>query len=108
MVKVTVLYNIAAGASVEDFLTWRTTEHQRDNAARPGVLRTDFYVGRDLNGEPPRYRFITESFYADMATLEGSFLTERSQATIAQQVRDWQLEDFTFIISEERSSSAKG
>lgn len=105
MVKVTVLYNLAAGASLEAFLAWRTTEHQRDNAARPSVLRTDFYVARDLDGKPPRYRFITESFYADMKALEQSFLQPKAQETIAQQVHDWQLEDFTIIVSEERSSS---
>ena len=42
MIKLTVMYNLSEGADHEEFLKWRTTEHQQDNAAMPGIIKTDF------------------------------------------------------------------
>ena len=37
MVKLTVIYTLPEGADHEEFLRWRTTEHQEDNMGTPGV-----------------------------------------------------------------------
>jgi len=47
MVKLTVLYNLPPDADHEAFIHWRTTEHQKDNMAVPGVIKSDFYVIRE-------------------------------------------------------------
>jgi uncharacterized protein (TIGR02118 family) len=100
MVKLTVLYNLPGGADREAFLQWRTTEHQASNAAMPGVIRTDFYVARETRLGTPRYRYITEVWYATMEDLEASFFSESAQEKLAEDIK--QLADPVFLVSEEK------
>lgn len=104
MVKLTVLYNLPPGADHEAYIRWRTTEHQADNAARPGVVRTDFYVAQDTRLGPPKFRYITEAYYKDMEALERDFFSPESQRAIAASIERYQLQDFTVLISTEYAS----
>jgi len=99
MVKLTVLYNLPAGADVERFLAWRTTEHQANNASMPGVLRTDFFMARPTQLGEPRYRFITEAYFATMADLEAAFFTPEAQAKLQNDL-EW-IDEPVFLVSEE-------
>ena len=99
MVKLTVLYNLPKGADHEEFLRWRTGEHQKNNAAQPGVLKTDFYVVKDTRLGPPKYRYITEAWFPDLETLERSFFDSDAMAARDEQVAG--LRDTVFLISEE-------
>lgn len=103
MVKLTVLYNLPEGADHEDFLKWRTGEHQSANEAMPGVVRTDFYVARDSRLGPPKYRYITEVWYRTMADLEHSFFSDATQEKLAHDTK--RLADPVFLISEETVAS---
>jgi uncharacterized protein (TIGR02118 family) len=99
MVKLTVLYNLPEGADHEAFIRWRTTEHQASNAARPGLIRTDFYIARDTAMGPAKYRYITEAWYPDLETLERSFFSEEAQEKLKVDIQ--RLADPVFLISEE-------
>ena len=44
MIKLTVMYNLPPGADHEEFMRWRTTEHQAENMGIPGIIKSDFYV----------------------------------------------------------------
>ena len=103
MVKLTVLYNLPEGADHEEFLRWRTGEHQKNNAAQPGVIETDFYVAKDTRLGPPKYRYITEAWFPDMETLERSFFDP--QALEAREGQVAKLADTVFLISEEVAST---
>jgi hypothetical protein len=100
MVKLTVMYNLPAGADHEAFLRWRTGEHQQDNLAIPGLIRTDFYVVKEAwqHSQPP-YRYITEAYFPDMQTLRAFFFDSDYQEKLA----DWLkiIADPVFLISEE-------
>jgi hypothetical protein len=48
MVKLTVIYTLPENADHEEFLKWRTTEHQESNMAVPGVIKSDFYAIREF------------------------------------------------------------
>lgn len=100
MVKLTVLYNLPEGADHEEFIRWRTTVHQKDNAAKPGVIMTDFYVAQDTPMGPPKYRYITEVYYETMEDLYTAFFSEESQKKLAVDVQ--RIHEPVFIISEER------
>jgi hypothetical protein len=74
MIKLTVMYNLPLGADHEAFIHWRTTEHQAENVAMPGLIKTDFYVITDTYGcEAPPYRYLTEAYFPDMETFRKSF-----------------------------------
>lgn len=104
MVKLTVLYNLPPGADHEEFIRWRTTDHQRDNAGMPGVIRTDFYVAEETPMGPPKYRYITESYWEDMESLHRSFFAPEAQAKLAVDVR--RITDAVFLISREAAATA--
>lgn len=103
MVKLTVLYNLPPGADEERFLAWRLGEHQDANAAAPGVLRTDFYRAVPTIMGEPRYRFVTEAWFATMAELEAAFLTPEAQAQLQEDVA-W-IHEPVFLVSEELASA---
>jgi hypothetical protein len=78
MIRVTLLYNLPDTTDEAEFLRWRLGEHQQDNAAMPGVLKTDFarIDGKwmpDNPSAPAPYRFITTIDYPDRETFERSF-----------------------------------
>lgn len=105
MVKLTVLYNLPEGADHEEFLRWRTTEHQQQNASMPGVLKTDFYVAEETAFGPPKYRYITEAYWADMESFEAAFFAPETQAQLQEDIK--RLRDPVFLISREVISSGE-
>ncbi len=100
MIKLTVIYNLPPGADHEAFLKWRTTDHQEENMAMPGVIKSDFYSIKDAwkrNDLP--YRYMTEAYFPDMATFEKSFYDPEYQASLAESLK--RIADPLFLISEE-------
>jgi hypothetical protein len=100
MVKLTVIYNLPPGADHEEFLKWRTTEHQQDNMAIPGIIKSDFYVIKSSwqRNEAP-YRYMTEAYFPDMKTFEKSFFDPDYQVGLARSLE--RIADPLFLISEE-------
>lgn len=47
MVKLTVIYNLPPGANHDQFLKWRTTEHQKVNMSIPGIFGLEISDCRD-------------------------------------------------------------
>ncbi len=100
MVKLTVMYNLPPGADHTEFLKWRTTTHQEENMAMPGVLKTDFYVIKNAwKKEQLPYRYMTEAYFPDMATFESTFFDPAYQAELAKSLE--RIADPLFLISEE-------
>ena len=100
LIKLTVMYNLPPGANHEEFLKWRTTEHQKDNMSRPGVIKSDFYNIKNawkMNAAP--YRYMTEVYYPDMETFEKSFFDPDYQVELAKSLE--RITDPLFLISEE-------
>ena len=100
MIKLTVMYNLPPGADHEAFMRWRTTEHQEDNAAMPGLIKTDFYVVADTyQRESVPYRYLTEAYFPDMETFRRSFYDPEYQVALQQSLK--RIADPVFLISEE-------
>ncbi len=107
MIKVTVLYNLPVGTDEAEFLRWRTGEHNAANIARPGVVQADFYrvVGTPLlgpdqpAGDRAPYRFITESYWPDLASFRASWEEPEEQARLLPAVA--KITDALFLVSEE-------
>jgi hypothetical protein len=107
MVKLTVIYNLPSGADHEEFLKWRTTEHQEDNMSMPGIIKSDFYIIESSwqRKEAP-YRYMTEAYFPDMETFEKTFFDPDYQAKLAISLK--RIADPLFLISEEIISQAAG
>ena len=100
MVKLTVVYNLPPGADHEEFLKWRTTTHQKENMAMPGVIETDFYVIQSAwKKDQAPYRYMTEAYFPDMETFEKTFYDPDYQAALAKSLE--RIADPLFLISEE-------
>lgn len=100
MVKLTVVYNLPPGADHEEFLKWRTTTHQKENMAIPGVIKTDFYVIKSAwKKDQAPYRYMTEAYFPDMKTFETTFYDPDYQAALAKSLE--RIADPLFLISEE-------
>ena len=100
MVKLTVIYNLPAGADHEKFLKWRTTEHQKDNMSIPGVIKSDFYIIKSSwQREDVPYRYMTEAYFPDMETFERAFFDAEYQTRLAKSLE--MIADPLFLISEE-------
>lgn len=100
MVKLTVLYNLPPDMDAEEFVRWRTTTHQEENAGMPGVIKTDFCIAVDEpDGTPPRYRYITEAWWETMDELETAFYNPEVQAQLAKDGETFT--DRLFLVSEE-------
>ena len=100
MIKLTVMYNLPPGADHEAFVRWRTTEHQEDNLAIPGLIKTDFYVVREAwQRESPPYRYMTEAYFPDMETLRAFFFDADYQKKLSEWLK--MLAEPVFLISEE-------
>lgn len=100
MVKLTVVYKLPPGANHDEFMKWRTTTHQEQNAAMPGLIKTDFYVVKSAwRTDPSPYRYITEAYFPDMQTFERSFFDPAYQASLAKSLE--RIADPLFLISEE-------
>lgn len=107
MIRLTVLYNLKPHVNEEEFLRWRLTEHQAQNAGMPGVLRTDFgLVGEAWPpGTPPAYRFMTIADWSDMESFRQAFYEESMQATLFKD-REAMLAESVFLVSEILSSDS--
>ena len=100
MVKLTVIYNLPPGADHEEFLRWRTTTHQEENMAMPGLIKTDFYAVKSAwKQDPPPYRYMTEAYFPDMETFQKTFFDPGYQADLAKSLK--RIADPLFLISEE-------
>ena len=105
MVRLTVLYNLPPGADEAAFLEWRLNEHQRNNASRPGVLRTDFAVVESAwpRGAKPRHRFVTIAEWPDRESFEAAFYDPDALARFEENLK--LLDDPVFLIGEVLASS---
>lgn len=102
MIRLTLLYNLPDDADEAEFLRWRLGEHQADNAAVPGVIRTDFarvdeQWTRANPHAPAPYRFMTTVEWPDRETFEQSFYSTPRE--------EWEqnfkiMKDPIFLISE--------
>jgi hypothetical protein len=99
MIKLTVLYNLPAGADHEEFLQWRTGPHQQSNVQMPGLLKTDFYAIYAGREGTPSYQYITELYFPDQATFEKAFFDEGFQAGLDKSLE--RVADPIFLISRE-------
>jgi uncharacterized protein (TIGR02118 family) len=105
MIKLTVMYNLPPDADHDEFIRWRTTEHQADNMAIPGLIKSDFYVVKEAwQHEGLPYRYITEAYFPDMETFRNSFFDPEYQAGLADSMK--LIADPLFLISEEVMSEA--
>jgi hypothetical protein len=105
MVKLTVIYNLPEGADHEAFIKWRVKEGQAENFAMTQVLKTDFYVAVETPLGAPKYRYITEAYYATMKDLEDSFFRDDVQAKLKEDMRN--LAEAVILISDEVVSSER-
>jgi len=108
MVRLTVLYNLAADQDEEAFLHWRLGEHQRENATQPGVLYTDFGLvqGAWPDGAPVPYRFMTIADWPDMESFRAAFYEPGMQADMFKNLP--MLADPIFLVSEIMTSGGPG
>ena len=98
MFKLTVLYNLPEGTNEEEFLAWRTGQHQEENSTMDHVITTDFYRAFETQLGTPRYRFITEAYFESLEKLNASFFSEESQAKLKKDSAG--MTDSIFIVSE--------
>ena len=100
MIKLTVIYNLPPEADHEEFLKWRTTDHQKENMSMPGVIKSDFYIIKSAwKADELPFRYMTEAYYPDMETFEKSFYNPDYQARLAISLE--RIADPLFLISEE-------
>jgi hypothetical protein len=100
MIKLTVMYNLPPGTDHEEFLKWRTTEHQKANMSIPGVIKSDFYaVRRTFQSDYLPYAYLTEAYFPDMETFENFFYEQDYQEKLAESLK--RIADPLFLISEE-------
>ncbi|UCC85675.1 MAG: EthD domain-containing protein [Anaerolineales bacterium] len=100
MVKLTVMYNLPPDADHEEFIRWRTTQHQAENMAIPGIIKSDFYVVKEAwQREGLPYQYMTEAYFPDMETFRNSFFDREYQAKLAESLK--LIVDPLFLISEE-------
>ena len=100
MIRLTVLYNLQPYVDETEFLEWRLIDHQEENMAAQGVLRSDF--SRILEGYPldskPSYQFLTTADWPDMESFRNDFYDEDYQVNLRENLK--MLKDPVFLISE--------
>ena len=100
MIKLTVLYNLPAGADHEEFVKWRTQSHQKSTVEQmPGLLKTDFYAIYTSRKGSPRYQYMTELYFPDQETFEKAFSNEDFQAKLDVSLK--RVAEPLFLISRE-------
>ncbi|TVR85268.1 MAG: hypothetical protein EA416_17110 [Trueperaceae bacterium] len=100
MIRLTVMYNLPPGSDEAEFLRWRLGEHQANNAAAPGVLRTDFAMVESAlpHVAPARHRFMTIAEWPDRETFEAHFYAPEALARLEEHLK--KLDDPVFLVSE--------
>ena len=119
MIKLTVIYTLPEDADHKEFLKWRTTAHQKENMAVPGVIKGDFYAVREiythqtagtddksepgsedrLEEGPLGYRYMTEAYWPDMESFKSAFFDSGYQERLMISLK--KIADPIFIVSEE-------
>ncbi len=107
MIRVTLLYNLPDTTDEAEFLKWRLGEHQAENEAMPGVIKTEFARiderwTLDDKHAPAPYRFITTVEYPDRETFEKNFYAESREAMEHDLAL---MKDPVFLITEVLASS---
>ena len=100
MIRLTIMYNLATHVNEEEFLEWRLSEHQKENMASPGVIRSDFSRIEALamgDGKPP-HRYMTTMDWPDMESFREAFYNPEVQKSL--QESQHMVEDILFLISE--------
>lgn len=124
MVKLTVLYTLPEGADHEEFLKWRTTEHQEENMGIPGVIKSDFYAVRNIYSHEAdasagsgaasadrltekllQYRYVTEAYWPDMESFKAAFFDAGYQEKLMESLK--KIANPIFLVSEEVLSEVK-
>lgn len=106
MVKLTVLYNLPEGSDHDEYLRWRTTEHQEENMDIPGVIKSDFYLVKEAwKQDNPPYTYMTEAYWPDMKTFKEAFFDSGYQEKLKESLK--KICKPLFLISEEVLSESK-
>lgn len=100
MVRLTVLYNLAPSMNEAEFVRWRTTEHQAENAGMPGVIRTDFAVIDHAwpPGTQSPYKFMTTAEWPDMESFRAVFYDPEMQSGLLSKLH--QMDNKLFLVTE--------
>jgi hypothetical protein len=105
MIRLIVLYNLPPGSDEDEFLRWRLTDHQEENASMPGILRTDFARVDEAWAQKPGpqtgpapYRFMTTVDWPDKESFEKSFYDPAYQVELQENLK--KLANPVFLIAE--------
>jgi hypothetical protein len=99
VIRLTVLYELPAGADEEDFLRWRLGEHQRSNMSIPGVVRSEFHKILSVErGTVPRFSYMTTVDWPDEQAFKQGFYDRDVQTKLEQDLK--RIENPTFLVSE--------
>lgn len=105
MIRLTVLYNLAAGYDEEEFIAWRKSEHHKYVNSMSGVVRNEFSRIDRISPHDivPSFRFQTIVDWPDRESFEAAFYSEQAQDKLRKDQE--KLGDQIFIVSEILTSS---
>jgi len=100
MIRLTVLYNLAAGADEDAYVAWRMSAHAAYIRAMPGVVNASFgrVVEEWSNGETSGYRFQSTVEWPDRPSFEQAFYADQAQADLKRNLE--KLGAYRFIVIE--------
>jgi hypothetical protein len=100
MIRLTVLYNLPAGADEKAYVAWRLSAHADYISRMPGVLRSSFGRVQDQwsNHAAPDFAFHSTVEWPDRPTFERAFYDSRAQADLTRNLG--KLGDYRFIVTE--------
>ena len=100
MIRLTVLYNLPAGADEEAYVAWRLSAHADYIRKMPGVVKADFgrVVDQWSRGEAAGYRFQSTVEWPDRASFERAFYDGQAQADLEKNVE--KIGDYKFLVTE--------
>jgi len=100
MIRLTVLYNLQPDVDETEFLAWRLGDHQEENMAAPGLLRSDFarIEANALDDSLPTHRFMTTADWPDIESFRKAFYDPEMQESIQNSMH--MLKDPVFLVSE--------
>jgi len=101
MIRLTVLYNLHPFVDEEEFLTWRLTDHQKENMSQSGVIHSDFARISQTwpaSDSPPPYRFMTTADWPDMESFQRDFFDPVAMEKLHENLK--MLKEPVFLISE--------
>jgi hypothetical protein len=100
MIRLTVLYNLAAGADAEAYVAWRLSAHADYIRKMHGVLCASFGRVQDQwsSHTSRQYAFQSTVEWPDRKTFEEAFHSEQAQADLKENLK--KLGDYRFVVSE--------